>query len=211
MFPLIETQYFPSVPFFAHLQKSGKVYLEAHENYVKRSYRNRCHIASANGVERLSIPLLKGKNEGQCIRSVRISYSQPWQAKHWHAIRSAYGNSPFFEHYADEVAVFFKDNKPEYLWDFNLGIIKAMLGLMEIKTELHLTTEYHKTAPENMLDLRNKISPKTMAPASVFQPVRYPQVFEERHGFLPGLSILDLLFCAGPAAKRYAGTPVPAR
>lgn len=174
--------------------------MEACENYVKRSYRNRCHIASVNGVQRLTVPLLKGKNEGQSIREVRISYDQNWQSNHWHAIRSAYGNSPFFEHYVDEIAPYFKESKPEFLWDMNEQIIKGMMDLMGIKRDLVFTEKYEKEPTRDVLDLRNKISPKANEVPIPFKASPYAQVFSDRHDFLPDLSILDLIFCTGPAA-----------
>ena len=93
---LIEAQYLPSIQFFSKLTRFSTLLLEAHENYQKGSYRNRCHIAGANGLMRLSIPLRKGKNEQLPIQKTLISYDEPWITQHWQSIRSAYGNAPFF-------------------------------------------------------------------------------------------------------------------
>ncbi len=195
---LLELQYLPPVQYFSKLASFPVVYLEQHEHYAKGSYRNRCHIAAVNGVQRLSIPLRKGKNQQQSIREVQISYDEHWPSNHWHAIRSAYGNSPYFVHYADALEPVFKQKK-EFLWDLNLELLQLMMKLTGLKTELRLTESY-QPAPEGMLDFREKIHPKRPAQDPAFKPAAYPQVFEDRHGFLPNLSVLDLLFCAGPAS-----------
>lgn len=198
---LLELSYLPPVQYFTKLQHYALVLVEAQEHYAKGTYRNRCHIASANGLLRLSIPLEKGKNEQQPIQEVRIAYQEPWQHWHWEGIKSAYGKSPFFEHYADVLAPFYEKNY-EFLFDWNWNLLQTLLQLIGIQSEMRFTTEYQKHTPAETLDFRNKISPKTHRQAEDphFQPIRYEQVFIEKHGFLPNLSILDLLFCTGPEA-----------
>lgn len=196
---LLEAQYLPPVWYFSELATHPAVYIEQHEHYVKGSYRNRCHIAAVNGIQRLSIPLRKGKNQQQPIREVRIAYDEPWRAQHWQAIRSAYGNSPFFEHYAGAFEPFFTQKKYEWLWDWNVDLIRLLVQLTGLKTEIRFTESY-QPAPAGMLDFREKIHPKRPAQDPGFQPGYYPQVFEDRHGFLENLSVIDLIFCAGPAA-----------
>ena len=119
---LIELHYFPSIQFFSKFFLHPALILEQHENYVKRSYRNRAHIATANGPLRLSIPLEKGKNQRKPIREVRISYEENWQSKQWTAICSAYGNAPFFEYYVDDIQPLFKE-KTTFLFEHNLSLI----------------------------------------------------------------------------------------
>ncbi len=196
---LLDLQYLPPVRYFSKLAASPVVFLEQHEHYVKGSYRNRCHIAAVNGIQRLSIPLCKGKNQQQSIREVRIAYDEPWQGHHWHAIRSAYGNSPFFVHYVDALEPFYKKKKTEWLWDWNFELLQLLMKLAGVKPELRFTESY-EAAPQGLVDFREKIHPKRPAEDSDFNPVHYSQVFEDRHGFLENLSVLDLLFCAGPAS-----------
>jgi hypothetical protein len=195
---LLELQYFPPLPYFAMLAKYETVWIEQHEHYVKGSYRNRCHIAAVNGVQRLSVPLRKGKNQQQPIREVRIAYDEPWQAQLWQAIQSAYGNSPFFEHYADFYQPFFRQ-KFEFLFDLNYELLVLTLRLLRLRCRLSLTESYQQTPPEGIEDFRQVVHPKN-APGQGVSPFRYPQVFEDRHGFLPNLCILDLLFCCGNEA-----------
>jgi hypothetical protein len=192
---LIEAQYFPPVQYFVVLAQAAEVWVEAQEHYQKRSYRNRCRIAGANGQIRLSVPLEKGKNEQMPIQEVQIAYRNNWHAAHWRSIRSAYGKAPFFEFYAEEIKPLLYA-KPSSLFELNLSLAIKLLELIQLDVSLHLTDEYQPQAPDRALDLRGAIHPKQ--PQLGFQAGTYPQVFLERHGFLPNLSILDLLFCAGP-------------
>ncbi len=200
---LLELQYLPPVQYFTKLLHYPTVYLEAHEHYQKGSYRNRALIAGANGELRLSIPLEKGKNEQQSIREVRIAYHEPWQARHWESIQSAYGNAPFYLYYADFLQPFYEKHY-NFLWDWNWELLQTILQLTGIPSNIQFTTSFVKTPAPGMLDFRNAIHPKVHRRRDDphFQPAWYAQVFEEKHGFLSNLSILDLLFCTGPEALR---------
>ncbi len=131
---------------------------------------------------------------------MRISYDEEWQRNHWRTIFSAYNSSPFFEYYADEVEPFFR-KKHNFLFDFNQQIMEMLLETMEIPAELKLTPDFEQT-PETCLNFREKISPKAHLTASDpnFAMSPYTQVFGEKFGFIPNLSILDLLFNEGPSA-----------
>lgn len=171
--------------------------IEQFEFYEKQSYRNRCRILSANGLDELSVPILNG-NSKQLIRDVKIDYHQKWVNRHWRAIQSSYGKAPFFEYYALE----FKqalEKKPDYLFDLNLSILSVCLDFLQMGATLSLTKEYQSLAKCPEEDIRSKIHPKkdhTLALGYVAQP--YPQVFGNK--FVKDLSILDVLFCEGPNA-----------
>lgn len=195
---LLETQYLPSVAWCAAVWREQVVALDAAEHYQKGSLRNRCHIAGPNGPHRLSIPLVKGKHQQTSIREVRISYLEPWQRQHWRSIQAAYGNAPYFEHYAEEIRPFY-ERKFEFLFDYNLEfqtlILKKKLGW---KGEFTFQDQYFPVGTWSAeSDLRNQIGGDPNDFPEWFTPQRYPQVFEERTGFLPNLSVLDLLFCCG--------------
>jgi len=145
--------------------------------------------------------LIKGKNEKQGIREVRISYEEPWQNKHWTAIQSAYGNSPYFDEYASIFQPFFKE-KPAYLFDRNLAILRELMVLLDITKSLQFSTVYATTVAADSLDMRQCISPKPNKSGldNSYKNISYPQVFMEKTGFLQNLSILDLIFCQGPEA-----------
>ncbi|MEL7222076.1 MAG: WbqC family protein, partial [Bacteroidota bacterium] len=184
---------------FSYFHTADTIYLEAHENYQKRSYRNRAHLVGANGLQRLSIPLKKGKNQQQTIQDVKIAYHESWHRQHWQSIISAYGNAPFFPFYADELAPIY-EQQYDKLWDFNLSLLKLVFRLLQWDKAIQLTEGYHHSYAKETCDIRNTIRPN-IATADKFPP--YPQVFTERHGFSSNLSILDLLFCQGPQANLY--------
>ena len=183
--------------------------MDAAEHYQKGSLRNRCHIAGPNGPQRLSIPLLKGKHQQTPIQAVRISYEEPWQRQHWRSIQAAYGNAPFFEHYADAVQAFYTREWP-FLFEYNLEwmnfILKQKLGWTG---EFILQQDFvPKGSWEDGLDLRGDSDGALLAYPNWFIPQRYPQVFEARNGFLPNLSILDLLFCCGKNGREVLAQPL---
>jgi hypothetical protein len=201
---LLELHYLPSIQYVSKLLQYPKVMLEQHENYSKGSYRNRCHLASSAGLLRLSLPLAGGKNQQQSIREVKLKYDEPWQNQHWTAIKSAYGKSPFFEHYEHRFLPIFQ-KKYEYLWDWNWDLLQVILEIISLEKNIELTEEFEKEPNEKVVDLRNKISPKEnkMFDDADFEQAKYVQVFEAENGFLSNLSILDLIFCAGPESVIY--------
>jgi hypothetical protein len=178
------------------------------------SFRNRCQIAGGEGVINLNIPLEKGRDQKARMKDVRIAGAQPWQAQHWKTILSCYSRSPWFEFYRDEIEELYK-TRFEFLVDWNLACFKWSLKQLRLAVEVSLTDRYQPVyTPEEGADWRGKFLPKNrvadsgmltaVTPADrVSVPIRYRQVFEERAGFLPGLSILDLLFCEGKEAIRY--------
>ncbi len=198
---LIETQYFPSIAFFALYQQVDQIHVEQHENYRKGSYRNRCHIAGANGLLRLSIPLEKGKNNQLNIQDVKISEETNWRLQHKRAIQSAYGKSPFFEYYDTEILSLFDEVTPS-LFDWNLKIIQTLIEVLDLdQNKLHFSKTFEKKSLHK-LDYRNQISPKQPS-SSIENIATYPQVFSDKRAFLPNLSILDALFCMGPETILY--------
>ncbi len=164
------------------------------ENYQKRSQRNRYDIVTSHGKMTLTIPLQKGKNQQMPISDVLIAYDEDWIDKHLHAIKSAYGRSPFFEYYFDDLAVIFQ-KKVSHLTQLNHTLHLWFIA----KTKLDVTVEQTQTyikQYENGLDLRGN-SP-VLSPTN---KVTYVQVWQEKFGFIPNMSILDLLFCEGPNTK----------
>jgi hypothetical protein len=198
MTPLLSLSYLPPVAWCSVAWKADQVALEACDHYQKGSLRNRCYIAGPNGIQRLSIPLVKGKNQQTPIRDVRISYDEDWQRLHWRSIRTAYGNAPFFEHYVDRLSRFYEKPYP-FLFDYNLEFLEFIFrDTLGWKGHFTLTTEYH--APQKWpdgTDFRDDFPADGNAAPPWFEPHRYAQVFMEKSGFLPNLSVLDLLFCCG--------------
>ena len=190
--------YLAPVEYYAAMAKAETVFLEYCEYYVKQTYRNRCHIAAANGPMALSIPVEKTGGERILSRDVRISKHNDWQLHHWRSIESAYNSTPFFEYYKDDFHPFY-EKKWTFLWDFNLEIQTKVLELLDVEPNIQLTTEFKTTLIENIQDLRDSIHPKKENRPENCKP--YYQVFEQRFGFQPNLSIIDFLFNMGNEAQ----------
>ena len=198
---LLSTAYFPPVQYFTMISNYPDLLLEKHENYVKQSYRNRCNILSANGILPLIIPVKRIKGEKTPISKVKPDNSYNWQRLHRISIESAYRSAPFYEFYIDDIMQFL-ELRNDYLIELNSAILKKMLNILNIPANLRYTAIYHKDSPPGFRDIRDSIHPKKKDNESVMiaDHTRYNQVFRERSDFVPGLSILDILFNAGPDA-----------
>jgi len=197
---LLSTAYFPPVSWFAALQKSSNVSIEVHETYSKQTYRNRCHILSPNGLQALTVPVVKPFGNNSKTTEVILAQQTVWKKLHWKALETAYNTSPFFLFYSDQIAkVLFE--KQSHLFSLNNSLLLLMLDLLDMKPEFRLTTGFVKV-PEDHADLRNIIHPKKQFLHNHFFPV-YTQVFSTKYPFMADLSILDLLFNEGPGSKDY--------
>jgi len=199
---LLPCLYFGPVQYYSKLASGAECMVELHEHFPKQTYRNRTVIFDSNGALKLIIPLQKHP-EKTAFKDIRISYDAPWQNLHWQSIESAYRSSPYFEYFEDDFAGFYKGQKYVFLHEYNLAIQEVVLRLLKLKPRISYSTEYFREV-SGAIDLRSVISPKKSYeadPAFCLKP--YPQVFEPKYGFLPNLSIADLLFNEGPAALNY--------
>lgn len=212
---LLSSAYFAPIQWYQKLHRYDKVTVEAYDSFIKQTYRNRCLIATTAGVQALTVPVERGTDGSvaddaqptkKCLmKDVRISDHGNWRHLHWNALQSAYGESPFFEFYADDVRPFF-ERRWTYLYDFNTEICAKMCELIGLSPCVSPSTEYipaDDARLDGVADLRDAIRPKHPLPDPLFSPRRYYQVYEAKHGFLPNLSILDLLFNMGPESLLY--------
>lgn len=188
----ISTAYLGPVQQYSKMFHFPKVRIETSENYLKQSYRNRCIIAGANGPLPLSVPIVKPDTLKCLTKDIRISDHGNWRHLHWNAIVSAYNSTPFFEYYEDDFAPFY-EKKYEFLFDFNEELRMLICQLLDIQPQIQYTTSFEADV-EN--DFR-WISPKQDIADPSFLLKPYYQVFQDKHGFLPNLSIIDLLFNTG--------------
>ena len=203
MAALFSTSYLPTVSYFAAAVKHGNIIIEASEHFIKQTYRNRCYIYGANGVLMLVIPLENWRSR-QTTKDIKISYHNNWQKIHWKSLEAAYRTSPYFEFYCDHFEPFYCKKKEKFLIDLNDRIFDLINQLLELDIITTHSSEY-RANPDDFTDLRNAFHPKRTAlhsDKSLTYPA-YHQVFHEKHGFIPDLSIADLLFNLGPKAKDY--------
>ena len=268
---LLSTTYFGPVQWYQKLNRHHCI-IEQHDNFVKQTYRNRCVIASANGPQTLTVPIERYDGMKCAMRDIRISDHGNWRHLHWQALVSAYGETPFFEYYADDIRPFFEEHRWKYLLDFNLDITHTLCSLLDVRPDLTLSDHYidadeticgggglngsaaglseafesfggakglneaaeglggakglgeaaesfgeaikglggakgldvaaeglgSSSACSLFVDYRDAIRPKHPLPDAEFEARPYYQVRAQRHGFLPNLSVLDLLFNEGP-------------
>ena len=235
---LLSTTYFGPVQWYQKLNRHRCI-IEQHDNFVKQTYRNRCVIASANGPQTLTVPIERYDGMKCAMRDIRISDHGNWRHLHWQALVSAYGETPFFEYYADDIRPFFEEHRWKYLLDFNLDITHTLCSLLDVRPDLTLSDHYidadeticggggldraaagfggavkgldgaveglggSSSACSLFVDYRDAIRPKHPLPDAEFEARPYYQVRTQRHGFLPNLSVLDLLFNEGPEGIFY--------
>jgi len=197
---LLSTTFFGPVQWYQKLHRADHVLIEQHESFQKQTYRNRCLIASSQGVQVLTVPVEHSMAGIQCIR---ISSHGNWRHQHWQAITSAYGDSPFFEYYEDDIRPFFQEERWERLIDYNEAIRQTVCELLDIHPDVDYTTAYLPPKTSDTEDFRDSIRPKHPPVDPGFEARPYYQVFAQRHGFLSNLSILDLLFNMGPEGIFY--------
>ena len=192
----LSTAYLAPVQYYCKLISYESVRMETNENYVKQTYRNRCMIATANGIQLITVPIENPQTEKCLTKDIRISDHGNWQHIHWNALVSAYGMSPFFEYYEDDFVPFYRQ-KHHFLFDFNEQLRVIICELLDISPKIDYTAEYLHDVTD---DFRTTIRPRQPVEDHSFNPNPYYQVFREKHGFLPNLSIVDLLFNMGPEA-----------
>ena len=230
---LLSSTYFGPIQWYQKLNRYDECLIERHESFIKQTYRNRMLIPTTNGPLSLTIPT--NHDISLSMKDIRISDHANWRHVHWNALLSAYGESPFFEYYQDDIRPFY-EKKYEFLFDFNMEITEKMIELLDIRPKISITNEYiqneelkvkseefnglanHKVQSSNLkvqskevqskevqsiVDFREAIRPKKPLPDAEFESKRYYQVYEQKFGFQPNMSILDLLFNEGNEAIFY--------
>ena len=195
----LSSAYLAQVEYYTKLLAYDRVCIEQHDHYIKQTYRNRCTIAAPDGELALSIPTVKPASLKCPMCDIRISDHGNWRHLHWNAIESAYNHTPFFEYYKDDFRPFY-EKKYEFLADFNEELCHLVCSLIDIQPVMERTSEYKTGFAPGEADFRERIHPKKdfSLEDPDFSPQSYYQVFQERLGFLPNLSIIDLLFNMGP-------------
>ena len=184
--------YLAPVSMYVHLYAGTRMLIDLDAPFVKQTFRNRALIAAENGALPLTVPVVHSGGVRQAMRDVRISDHGNWRRMHWNAIVSAYKKSPFFDYYADDFRPFY-EKRYDFLVDFNMQLHDTVCGLLGLERETVALGSVEKTEPS--VDIRPLAEPSAEFAGA---PQHYYQVFEQRNGFLPNLSIADLLFNMGP-------------
>ena len=194
---LIHPSYFPSISHFVAISQCDLVTFEMDDNFQKQTNRNRMYIYSPNGIQLLNIPVKHSKTAHQKTKEIKIENDFDWQKQHFKSLEAAYRSSPFFEYFEDDIASIFQ-KKHTFLMDLNLETMAIVSKCLGLEFDYNETTEYFHEV-KDITDFRPLINGKK--DTAVFEP--YTQVFEEKHGFINNLSILDLLFNEGRFALDY--------
>lgn len=195
----LTTAYLAPVEYYAHMLAADKVWVEQHDHYMKQTYRNRCIIAGPSGRIDLTVPTVKSDSLKCPTKDIRISDHGNWRHLHLYALESAYGHTPYFEYYRDDFVPFY-EKRYDFLMDFNEALQEMICGLIDMQPCVERTSDYVQEVDGGALDLREVIHPKRdyYRMDRAFKVLPYYQVFQEKQGFLPNLSIVDLLFNLGP-------------
>lgn len=194
---LLQPTYFSSILQYVAIANADKIIFETEDNFQKQTYRNRCYIYTAQGKQLLNVPVQHSKEIKQKTKEVKIDYKDDWHKQHLKTLKTAYSSSPYYEFYIDDLLPVF-EKKIHFLLDLNFLAHEIIMDALQLEIPTKKTTEYEKVT--KVLDLRILAEDK---PKIIYNLERYIQVFSENHGFIPNLSILDLLFMEGPNALNY--------
>jgi hypothetical protein len=190
--------YFSPISQYSEVVKADKIIFEMDDNFQKQSYRNRCYIYNSNGKQLLSVPVKHlTKDSRKKTRDTLVENDFPWQDQHFKSLQIAYRTSPFFEFFEDDLAPIY-EKKYTYLQDLNIDTFLFLTDALQIETTFSKTQEYKVEPNEKDFRLLAEIKQQ---PEKLVE--KYIQMFDDKHGFISNLSILDLLFMEGPNAISY--------
>lgn len=196
---LLSTAYLPPISYVSRLIRGNRIIFDHHAHYIKQTYRNRCRIATSNGMLELYIPVIKTTGNHTKLKDIRIAYTEKWQLIHLRAMKAAYSNAPYYMYYKEELESIMAI-KYERLVDFNGALLEKLFEFLRFDLRMEFSNNYIDQPDPGVEDLRKAFSPKKKP---LIQQAEYPQVFADKVGFIPELSIVDLLFNLGPDASAY--------
>lgn len=197
MSQIFPTAYLPSIQYMSLFLETEEPYIELFETYQKQSCRTRCKVMTANGIQTLTIPVIKTNGNHTLTKDIEISYKESWQQIHLRCLESAYRKSAYFDYYFPYFEKIYRQ-KFNTLVELNDYCLKVILKILKSKKEYSYTDDFEKITCDD--DYRISLSKNE---ENVFESKTYYQVFADRHGFVPNLSIIDLLFNEGPNATQF--------
>lgn len=211
---LLPSAYAPPLVYMALLytQEGGHVLIEGQEHIVKQSWRNRCDILTAQGIQSLTIPIERPQSWRTPIREVLISEHGDWRHQHAQALRTNYGASPYFEYYWDDLRPFY-ERPYRYLWDYNMELLETICQLMHLDVAFAVSSAFVPYDTLEGADWRSLLHPRHLIREGYPEGLRYYQPFGQAGAFVPELSVYDLLMNKGPESllylRDYATTLLP--
>ena len=189
--------YFSPISQYKALVNAENIVFEVEDNFQKQTYRNRCYIYAANGKQLLNIPVKHPNSEGRKkTKDCLVENNSHWQSQHLKSLEAAYRNSPFYEYYIDDLLSIFTKNY-NFLVDVNIDSFTLIMEALQLSDQFSKTNEYQTETENDFREFANAKQPQTL------QQAPYIQMFDDKYGFIPDLSILDLLFMEGPNAITY--------
>lgn len=201
MSQIFPTAYLPSIEYISLFLKAENPRIELFETYYKQSCRTRCEVMTANGIQTLTVPIIKVNGNHTLTKDIEVSYKESWQQVHLRCLESAYRKSAYFDYYFPYFEKIYKQ-RFSTLTELNDYCLKVILKLIKVKKDFSYTEDFEKIINENDFRIclsKNEVNKKEMKP--------YYQVFADRHGFISNLSVVDLLFNEGPSAINYLNLP----
>lgn len=197
MSQIFPTAYLPSIQYMSLFLETEEPSIELFETYQKQSCRTRCKVMTANGIQTLTIPVIKTNGNHTLTKDIEISYKESWQQIHLRCLESAYRKSAYFDYYFPYFEKIYRQ-KFNTLVELNDYCLKVILKILKSKKEYSYTDDFEKITCDD--DYRISLSKNE---ENVFESKTYYQVFADRYGFVPNLSIIDLLFNEGPNATQF--------
>ncbi len=196
---LVDSQYFPCIDYIKELVFYSYINIAVWAPFKKGSFVNRCTISGSNNPIQLTIPIKGGREQKALVKNVEVDKTGDWQKRHIKSVQSAYAKAPFYEYYISDLVSLVESEETSLLVR-NLDALKWVFRVLKINVEINLMEETDELC-KDCRDLRGYFSPRTQQSPPLDNPIRYQQVFQDKLGFQPNLSIVDLLFCEGPNAR----------
>lgn len=214
-----QLHYLPWLRYIHKLAASDVFIVLDNIQFNKNGYQNRNSIKTPQGRLVLTVPILH--QFAQNLDQVLIDTKQSWQRKHWGSIQNSYRKAPFWSEHEPFMQEVYVKRSWEKLNELNQFMLDYFLKVLGVKTRIVYGSDLPVPgdASERLINLCKAVGgtgyltgafavgqylqPESFEKAGLklavqeFKAPEYPQLFPEK-GFIPELSILDLLLNCGP-------------
>jgi hypothetical protein len=218
---ILQSNYIPWKGYFDLIRAVDEFILFDGVQYTRQDWRNRNRIKTPRGARWLTVPV-KGRF-GQTIAETAVG-DPDWARKHWRVIEQNYREAPFFARYSEAFETAYLDCREDRLSRINHHFLTIICGFLDIPTQISRSADYHlgEGKTQRLVSLcrqagateylsgpaaKDYLEPGLFAEAGIGLRYvdyhgypEYPQLFPP---FEHEVSMVDLLFNAGPDAPRY--------